>query len=359
MCFSNYLNFLIMIKWNLIINTIKAEKCILFLGPEAFSPDGNKTYHAALCEYLHAHTKGVMPYYDKDEFFYFADKQTKLETYYDILEFYNQKFTTETYDKVAQLPFPVVVSLNPDDFLHKAMERLGFEHQFEFFHKLKDFNKITPPVKANPLIYNLFGHYNEAESLILTHNDLFDFVFLLLGSKGLPNELRTKLNEADNFIFVGCRFDKWYLQVLLRLINPKGEKIQLALDKLLIPESRGFFMDQFNVQFVDETPADFINQLHAKCAEAGILRRTDDTDIPVWQKVQNAVSADNIESALKMMEDYAKANVPDIVSDIVLIQSQHSRLNRQIAKQVIDQKEANLEINKIKDSILQLNKEIR
>jgi len=347
------------INWNFLINTIKEEKSILFIGPElVYFPDG-RTLQKALCEHLDLNNnKNIKRYYDKDEFFFFDNNVAKMMTCYEIKDFYNERVPHELYYLISQLPFSVIVSVSPDLYLRNIFTANQTEHQFAYYSKTEE-HEIKPPSKDNPLIYNLFGSIDKAESLILTYDDLFEFIFSVLGSKGLPDALRTAIRKADSFIFLGFSFDKWYMQLLLKLLDPEKNKYQFALGKEIMPASKVFFADHFKIDFVESLSEGFIQMLFDKCNEKGLLRQSNKSELTLYEQVIQLVQTDEVEKALNKLLDTVKGKDESLENDIVMLLSRHNRLQRKISKGVIDEKEADLENNKIKDALLEMNKDVK
>ncbi len=348
-----------MVNWNFIQQTLKEQKCVLFLGPEVLTTSDKKPIHPELCNFLDVNNnQNIQRYYDKDEFFFFADDVAKMMTIYQIKEFYNRAFDTSIYEKIAQLPFSLIVTVNPDMLLHQTFTRLGIEHQFAF-HGNPENKYIQQPRRDFPLIYNLFGSIENAESLILTHDDLFEFIFTVMSQQGLPQEIRSTLNNADNFIFVGFSFDKWYLQIILKILNPKRKKFQLALEKNVVKETRTLFFDQFRLDFDDIAPYEFVEKLMQMCQTDGILRNLDKAQRSVSQEIADLVAADELAKALDKSIAFLGEKDPDLKNDLIGTKSRLSRLTRQVDKGIISTADAQLENNKIHEAILQLLKELK
>ncbi len=347
------------INWKFILNTIKSEKCVLLLGPELFTHN-NKTLNELLTDFLDIkNNQNIHSYYEADELFLFADGMSKTMTYYEVKDFYNHNLSDELYSTIAQLPFHLIISITPELKLHQTFTKLNIEHNFSFYNKSQNPKDVETPSKDIPLVYNLFGSIEQEESLILTHDDLFDFMFASMGNQGLPKELRNALNQADNFIFLGFQFKKWYLQVLLRLLNPKKEKYKFALNKEHQVETNSFYVEQFKVNFAEIEPQTFINELYVKCAEQNMLRTVNQTQTSVSATIKNLIEKDEIEKALHKLKSYFEDQAPDLLDDISLLTSRYNRLRRKMNSGVVETKEAELEMNKIKEAILSLNQEIK
>ncbi len=346
-----------MINWNFLINTLKDQKCVLLLGPELSHNEDGKLIHEALCDFIDVENNpNIVSYYNKDEFFLFAGGMEKTLTYYEIKDFYakNSNFATDAYAQIAQLPFSLIISITPDNYLKQAFDNAGFEYEFLHYNKTKNPKDIPPPSPEKPVLYNLFGTIEEEESLILTHDDLFDFLEASIGNSGLPTELKDTLNKADNLIFMGFGFDKWYMQLLLRILSRNKEKFKLALNKELAKDAKTFFINQFKINFGEYSTTDFINELHKKYDTAGILRKNEESEQTRQKQIKQLITDDEIEKAIKLlMETFEDSDEEDM---IIMQSSKFNRLNRKIAKGILDNKEAEIELNQVKDALLQIAK---
>jgi hypothetical protein len=69
-----------------------------------------------------------------------------------------------------------------------------------------------------PAVYHLFGSFDEPNSLVLTENDLLDFINHFISSRpSLPNSLRSLLRN-NTFLFVGFGVKYWYIRLLLKIL---------------------------------------------------------------------------------------------------------------------------------------------
>ena len=71
-----------------------------------------------------------------------------------------------------------------------------------------------------PLVYHLFGHAHEPDSLVLSENDLLDFLIAIASDRPqLPSSLlRTLKRGPQSFLFIGFGITQWYLRVLLKVL---------------------------------------------------------------------------------------------------------------------------------------------
>jgi len=350
------------INWTFIIDSIKKDKSVLILGPELVKLHDNKTMHQLICDYLNVfNNERIKRYYPNDELFFFEDNVSKLMVCSDIRKFYQQKFEIKLFEKIAFMPFPLIISLNPDLFLKDTFERYKFPVQFAYYSR-SEVMDLKPISTDNPLIYNLFGTIENDETLILTHDDLFDFISWITAADKLPQKMQEVINKSQNFIFVGFKFDKWYLQLILRMLNPQRLKYQFALESDLLFETQTFYLDQFRLDFFNVGVEEFIDDLYNHCSEANMLRKKYSDNEKLSSFLNRLMIEGKVELVFEKITEFFETSGKDkdesLVNDIVLLRSRLGRLNRKIGKGIIDSREADLEENKIYNSTLELIKEI-
>jgi len=344
-------------NWNFIIDRIRNRQSVLFLGPDVQLIANEQNFHSAVCQHLLNQKNLKIKHFDPvEQFFFFDDEISRLMACTEIRTFYEQHFDLSLYEKIALLPFPVVATLNPDMYLKKAFDKLGLAHQFAYY-KQRDTSHIKPPELDLPLIYNLFGSIESDESLMLTYDDLFDFVERLMQVKSIPKEFNEVVRAAQNIIFLGFRFNHWLMQILLRYLNPERKKYQIALQQDDTHSTSLFFLDQFKLQFYPLKTNDFVQQLYDKCTTAGLIR-SPKSNKKVSEQVLELIEAADPTRALSLMSDFVQDKDPELYNDIVLLRGQLSSLQRRINKNIIEPAEATRETNKICDAILNFNKEL-
>lgn len=350
--------------WSFILDTIKNEKCILLLGPEVCICETGKQYDQALLEHLNVkNNDNILSYYERDGLFLFRDGIAKTRSYYKIKDFYKQGFNDSINNKLTEIPFHIIISTSPDHNLTDIFESKKIPHEFAYYDKTINPKDVKIPGSNAPLLYNLFGSIDKEESMILTHDDLFDFLLAILGNRNLPGELKNALRTADNFLFLGFKFDKWYVQLLLRLLNLHNEQYKFARfasNKEIKPETQSLIIDQFRIEFVEDKIEKFVDGLYQKCSDEGILRDLEAPDIATSELVEKYIEEDQIEKAFTFLKDFLeRKNEEELGDDLTLLMSRHKRLSRKQNQGIIDEKEANIESNKIKVAVLDLNKELK
>jgi len=358
----------------LLVNTIRADKCVLLLGPEIITTETGQQFNDALITSLNvAENENIVKYYEGEDFFLFNqsdDNDGKLYVYYDILNFYqNTKASEIILRKIAQIPINLIISLNPDKFIYEVLKKNGINAEYSYYNKNKPMPDIKVPTKTNPLVYNLLGDIEESETLVLTHQDLFDFLEGALNKSKLPDNLREIIANAHSFIFLGFKFEKWYVQLIIRILNLhiKKDKMQYAFNKNISENIKSFYFEEFTINFIDQEITNFVDTLYKKCKNFNILKvpianessNNEFENLAVSKKVEILIAADNFEKTLELLKSFFEAKDPDLMEDIILLESRFSRVQRKILKGIIDNKEADIEKANIADSLLKMNKDVK
>jgi hypothetical protein len=140
-----------------------------------------------------------------------------------------------TYDEphivLADLPLPVYLTTNYDDFMVKALQRRGKDARSELckwntyiFGLPSVFDNGFSPTPANPVVFHLFGHNEVPESLVLTRDDYLDFLVSISRDPGL---LPPRIQEAiwgSSLLWIGYSLQDWTFQVLYRFLFKGYEK---------------------------------------------------------------------------------------------------------------------------------------
>ena len=158
---------------------------------------------------------------------YYQQQRDREELELLVQDFYagTSGMTTDFQRNLAQLPFRLCVNASPDDLMHAALVEAGKKPQrARYSFRGQAPQKLWAPTAEEPLVYHLFGHWEDPRSLVLTEGDLIDFlVAVVKGVPPLPDEVRSVLaDQASSCLFLGFGFQNWYLRVLLQVLKVHG-----------------------------------------------------------------------------------------------------------------------------------------
>jgi hypothetical protein len=141
-----------------------------------------------------------------------------------VIDFYQQFAgrTTDFHRSLAALPFRFCVTTTPDDFLFNALREAGKRPVRDFYNFRRPRTLRPPePTVQEPLVYHLYGYPSEPASLVITENDLIDFLtHVICKAPPLSETLTAELCRLDStFLFMDLGFKNWYLRVLMRSLD--------------------------------------------------------------------------------------------------------------------------------------------
>lgn len=261
--------------WNILLNAIEEQQCVLVLGPDSARLTDSDSGHTITSGLAAALTASAPDIEDTDLLLaaqnrlYAEDKKDYL--YYDVDKFFERYdgTTTDMHRHFAKLPFSLCIQTSPDRFLRNALIEEG-KSPVEAYY---DFSASGARVKVLgdnsgalvdcrpecPLVFNLHGHPANSESLVLSRRDTLDFLVSLPEyTSYLPSSLIRRLGSSDTrFLFVGFGFNLWYSQMLLHVLR-KDAIQHRGIRRSVAVEPDSFFTEEP----VTHT-ATFYNQEHS------------------------------------------------------------------------------------------------
>lgn len=381
------------IEWDNLIDSIHEGSCILILGPElALRSKGFKD-HGEFIAYIQQQAKDfITTYHDYDGFFLLEDVkyrsvvERKLKKFFELTEFQDPDLL---YQKLIQLKFPLYLALCPDTFLRTSFQEYEVPANFAHYQKNKPQTEAYP-TQDMPLVYNLFGDISDAESLILTHNDLFEFVTSILKDRSLSDNIRNFVNEADSLIFLGVPFQHWYVQLILRILGlHEDTKWPIYSTTSHFPEAEGFThvsilenpseepplsrtaLDdhsevsltvchkQFQVEFVEANVKEFIDRLFDSYQVKYPLRalNQEPKDSPN-KKLKTLIAKDRLREAIEFLEDFTESNDLEILDTVTKLSGRLSRLERRSASGVLAEDQKDVKWNQFREDLLNIVNQI-
>jgi hypothetical protein len=276
--------------WDDLIDAINYKKCILMLGPETAFENSNgfrKLYSVLLAEQLAEKIEPeIKEKIDQKNLAevsnYFLSPNKKGRSRNNLISrvknFYlkDDRLTTSFHQDLAALPFYLTLTTSPDIlFLNALRERKKSPNIGYFnFNKGKSEVNYLEGTEDQPLIFYLFGSLQDPESLVITENELLDFLISILTPKGLPNDLVSELQDPEkSFLFLGFGFKNWYLRILLRVLNVKIAKNNCSFaiedftpfNKKSLESTALFYSEGYcKVHFFEKSLEDFAKELRGK-----------------------------------------------------------------------------------------------
>lgn len=205
---------------------------------------------------------------------------------FEVKEFFSSLAgqTSLFHRELAALPFALCFTTTPDSFMTQAFQAAGKAPIHDFYH----FRKHRQPTLAEenpmrPIVYALFGHLEQLDSLVLTETDLLEFlVSVVRNTPPFPSFLAGQLADPQtSFLFLGFGFQGWYTRVLLHALKTFGHRNRsLAVEAanfFLQPgrqQTALFFEQEHKIEFRQESWTQFASELRrryeAQAAKSGL-----------------------------------------------------------------------------------------
>jgi hypothetical protein len=200
----------------------------------------------------------------------------------------------EPYKVLAELPLPIYVTTSPGNLLSDALREAGKDPQAvlcpwnEYIEGMESVYTREPdyfPTPERPLVYHLFGHLNEPDSVVLTEDDYFDYLIGVTSNKDLiPSAVRRALADTA-LLFLGFQMDEWSFRVLFRsILSQQGggrrdryahiaAQIEPEDSRILEPMRARRYLENYFAKGADislywGSAEDFLKELHQRWNEA-------------------------------------------------------------------------------------------
>jgi hypothetical protein len=321
------------INWEFIADTIERQKTILFLGHGASINYQNPKHEAAFFQdFVGRRQADILSYHEQDGFLVFKNHDAKLLSMNKIRPFYEQDFSNPLLEKIAEIPFHLIISLTPDLSLKRIFERKQFAHTHQYYRTKIRTEIDEAPNKEKPLLYNLLGCVKDDESLITSHYDLFNLVQSIYADKNLPEKITSVFNKeaTKNIIFLGLDLEKWYFQLILHLLGINYDScIRYAAAQQDLPEAYQTLIEsEFKINFVGNDLEGFVNSLHSQFSADRLRKPSENANLVKRKYVKSNI--------LKFMakafnatefETFCMINFEEVYENFVPTQSQTARLN--------------------------------
>jgi hypothetical protein len=220
--------------WDLLLRRIKDGNCTPFLGAGACCdkiPPGSRIAN----EWAEKYDYPMEDSYDLMRVAQYVavteDAMTPKEEICKMIEERSKiiptkcfEFPDDIHGVLADLPLPVYITTNYDDFMVRALksrEKSPTQEICRWSKRIKQPKRTSSsfePTPENPMVYHLHGFYEMPESLVLTEYDYLDFLAAISKKQNL---LPPRIQEAftdSSLLFLGYRIANWDFHVLFRIL---------------------------------------------------------------------------------------------------------------------------------------------
>ncbi|MCR9246512.1 MAG: TIR domain-containing protein [bacterium] len=220
-------------NWDKLLYGIRRGECILFLGPDVAANDGQRDRVPAdlLAERFKDRlmddgveggaAEGLAAVAQRLR----IQDPSNFELEMSIDRWHEEVggWSSDLHAAMAALPFRHIVTSCHDPLMEQALVAAGKRPTVSFYHYRgahEDLVQGDDSGPDTPVLYHLYGHVKDKESLVLTERELLDFL-AALSSKNpkLPHDLSAALSEARCFLFLGFGLKHWYLRILLHVLK--------------------------------------------------------------------------------------------------------------------------------------------
>jgi len=287
--------------WISLVASVRHGQSVLVLGPEiAAQVDreaADEQAQTSCCEVLTAQLRGEL---EEDQRLVRGESLAAVAQQYEDAEgfganalralaerLYNSPdiAPSATHALIAELPFSLILATSQDDLLTRSLRAVGKDPIVSRYNlrgdKRDNPEVVLPASPQTPLVYHLFGDAQVPGSLVLSENDLLDFLIAIVSERPpLPNSLVRALKRVgQSFLFVGFGIKNWYLRVLLKVIvrtlelNRTGAAIATeplrALSKVDREQTVLFYQRGTRIEVEDDDVMTFLSELSRRLEAAG------------------------------------------------------------------------------------------
>jgi hypothetical protein len=200
----------------------------------------------------------------------------------------------------------------PDTRLRKVYEEQNLDFRYSHYPREENPETVERPTRKTPLVYNILGDFSEGD-MIITFDHLFQYLSGIMGRRELPHAIQEAFKKARTFVFLGVHFERWYVQLILRIITTKEKKEKYSI----LRNGNGsdvytFVARRLELDFVETDPIAFLDKLYEECAANKLLKN------PKKQATTNRVFISYSHKdfdAVEEIEQYLRQSDIDVIRD--------------------------------------------
>ncbi|HND86694.1 MAG TPA: SIR2 family protein [Saprospiraceae bacterium] len=160
---------------------------------------------------------------------------------------------------LTDLKFRMVINTTPDSFVTALYDDLFRAYETGYYNYYKNETEFNFDFKKNSvLVYNLFGHFQKPDSLVLTYKQQLAYIKKIVSEQQnarLPDALTNAFRDYRTHIFLGFDFEDWNMRLLLdTLYKNSREQIQpysypSSNERKPASDTRVFYRGEFGMEF--------------------------------------------------------------------------------------------------------------
>ncbi len=364
-------------EWDDLLDGIERQKCLVVLGPEIYTAEGQPPTEKRLAEFLRAQAEQLRIRVYDNGWFHSLPLGNESSPVRQVKAFYDQPmpYAEAILKTLARIKFPVVLSLNPDDKLRRAFQ--GHSASFETYVRNQPYREdLEPPTSDRPIVFNMLGQLEDRNSLVLTYDDFYDYLKSIFEGKSMSPILKDALLKAEYFLFLGIPFDQWYIHLFMRIMQQNKEKRQTQ--KLAVPydaASADSCTEQYTIRFVDSQSAAFVEALYQRCDQhpnkskllrpapviKGEAASDDDGKAQLFENLTELLIENEFVEVYEQVKKVLTGTGDTgrkLLTNFIQLKGRHADLSEQISLGILLSSEATVEMNKLRKAFLDLVNEL-
>ena len=162
-----------------------------------------------------------------------------------------------------------------------------------------------------------------------------------------PTNPIPNVKRAKHFLFVGFDFDKWYSQLLLKLLSEKPTRKFVIDSSEKNSNTTIFLIKQFGIEFIEDESS-FLRELFRRAELQGLFRDIIETQSPDIVRITRFMQNGQV---LEALETLRTRNEWQQMATILL--AQYHELKKQADNSSIDSRDYWPQYNRITDAMLE------
>ncbi|MGE5340383.1 MAG: KGGVGR-motif variant AAA ATPase [Candidatus Omnitrophota bacterium] len=216
--------------WDSLIYSIRKGNCILMLGPDASTEIMDGQYRK-ISEILANHlVQGInldkRPEINPNELLqvsrYYNMERGRAALEINVCNFYSKRSGTSSsfYHDIAALPFYLTINIAHDNMFVEALKTVNKNPIVGWYNYWERSKVITNMgTIKEPLVFYLNGNLADPKSLVLTEEDMTDFM-IHMAENSLPDLVRSELHNTNKcFLYLGFGLKYWHSRLLVHALG--------------------------------------------------------------------------------------------------------------------------------------------
>lgn len=262
--------------WDTLVWSLQHRNCVLLLGSDL--PGVGGSLQTELCAALRGELStpvsgtATFPHIAQR----YSDEIGRNDLERVVAQFYGtRRQPSSIHSTLASLPFYLVISTAYDDLLAEAFRGQNKPPLLSRYNYKGDNPDVVRMGRVeHPLVYQLYGHYAEPESLVLTEGDLLDFLVAIVSDvPPLPHNIKSELQKkGKSFLFIGFGIRQWYIRILLHVLKLKrAETRSFALEPPIpLPDDDQtilYYKTGYRIEVFQHDVEAFVQELAERCPQ--------------------------------------------------------------------------------------------